>query len=232
MSSVTPAATASTSERLRRKIELVLPELMAAGRAVMTHPRLAELYPEYLFTVHTMVRATVPVLHAALDRASAMAAGDAAAAGVAEYLSHHIREEVNHDVWILEDLEALGRPRAEILRRPPSPTVAALIGSQYYWIHHYHPVVLLGHVEVMEGYPPSEEQVRDLRARTGFPAEAVRSLARHARLDPHHRDDLNAALDRLPLTADQEALMGVNALKSVHLASRALREVVSQTVLG
>ena len=28
----------------------------------------------------------------------------------------------------------------------PSPAVAALVGSQYYWLLHHHPVALLGFV--------------------------------------------------------------------------------------
>ena len=34
-------------------------------------------------------------------------------------------------------------------------TAAALVGAQYYWIRHVHPVALLGYVMLLEGYPPS-----------------------------------------------------------------------------
>ena len=51
--------------------------------------------------------------------------------------------------------------------RPPSPTVAALVGAQYYWIEHVHPVGLLGYVLLLEGWPPTPETVEELRRRTG-----------------------------------------------------------------
>jgi hypothetical protein len=221
----------SHSQQLRDKIELVLPELVTAVRAITDHPQVGELYPEYLVTLHTMVRATVPLMRAGADRSRGLAETDAVAAALATYLTKHIPEEVNHDVWILEDLEVLGRDRASVLSQPPTPTVAALVGSQYYWIYHYHPVALLGYMEIMEGYPPTDEWVRELIAATGLPRQAFRSFDRHARLDIHHRHDLHAVLDDLPLSADHAAIIGVSALQSAHLAARALREVVSSARL-
>lgn len=102
------------------------------------------------------------------------------------------------------------------------------MGSQYYWIFHHHPVALLGYMEIAEGYPPTERQVADLMARTGYPRNAFRSLARHARLDLHHRDELHQVLDRLPLTSRHAAIVGVSALQTVHLASLALEELVAR----
>jgi len=216
----------SHSEQLRAKIELVLPELLTAVHAITEHPRVAELYPEYLIALHGMVRATIPLMRSAAERSQALAETDPVAAALAIYLTKHIPEEVNHDVWLLEDLEVLGWDRATVLAKPPSVTVAALVGSQYYWIFHYHPVALLGYMEIMEGYPPTEQWVRDLIAATGLPQHAFRSFSRHARLDIHHRHDLHAVLDDLPLSADHVAIIGVSALQSAHLAARALREVV------
>ncbi len=223
--------TVRPSENLRLKIGLVLPELQAAGEALDTHPRLAELYPEYLFTLHCMIRATVPVMQTALNRARALAPADPVAAGVAAYLADHVEEERNHDDELLEDLEVLGVPRADVLRRPPSAAVASLVGAQYYWIHHYHPVALLGHIAVMEGYPPSNERVERLISKTGFPRAAFRSLFTHADLDVGHRDEMDAVLDRLPLSPEQWTAVGVSALHTVHQAACALREIVEWDAL-
>jgi hypothetical protein len=219
------AAEYTASERLRRKIELVLPELIAAGRRLFTHPRIDDLYPEYLFTSHCVVRASVPLMEAALRRSRAMAGTDPVAARVAEYLEGHIPEEVQHDEWLLDDLEVLGISRSTVLPRPPSATVAALVGSQYYWIFHYHPVALLGYIELLEGYPPSTAEIEDLMARTGHRREAFRTLLHHARVDPDHGDELNRTLDELPLTAGQSAAVGLSAMNSVHLLAEAIDEV-------
>jgi hypothetical protein len=217
----------SPSRQLRAKIDLVLPLLTAAGRALINHPNFADLYPRYLFTLHCMTRATVPMMQVALDQARLLAPSDPVAAKMVPYLEKHIPEEM-HSHWVLEDLEALGYDRTAILRQLPSATVAALIGAQYYWIAHYHPVALFGYMEIAEGYPPTPEQVNAMIAATGYPAEAFRSLRRHAYLDLEHREELHAVLDSLPVLPEHAAVIGINALQSVELASRAIQEIVTE----
>ena len=217
----------SNSQRLRAKISLVNPELIAASHALRNHPRIADLYPEYLFTLHCITRRPYRSWRQRWSVRAALAGTDPVAAELAPYLEKHIPEEM-HSHWLLEDLEALGRQRSEVLERQPSATVAAAVGSQYYWIFHYHPVALLGYMEVAEGYPPTIEQIEKLMAATGYPREAFRSLRRHARLDIHHRAELHEVLDSLPLTPAHTAIIGVSAMESVHLASRAIREIVER----
>jgi hypothetical protein len=220
------AAEYAESERLRRKIQLVLPELVAAGRRLFTHPRIQDLYPEYLFTSHCVVRASVPLMEVALGRSRSMAGTDPVAARVADYLQGHIPEEAQHDEWLLGDLEVLGIGRSAVLARVPAPTVAALVGSQYYWVFHYHPVALLGYIELLEGYPPSAPEIEDLITRTDYRREAFRTLIHHARLDPDHGDELNRTVDELPLTEEQSAAVGLSAMNSVHLLARVIEEIV------
>jgi hypothetical protein len=216
----TPSAT------LRRKIEVLLPRFVDAGERLIEHPRVRELYPEYLFVSHGVIRASVPLMEAGLERARAEAGTDPACAALAPYLEEHIEEERDHDEWLLGDLEVLGLDRAAVLRRPPSPTVAGLVGAQYYWIFHYHPVVFLGYVSLLEGYPPSSELVERLQQRTGYPSGAFRTMLAHAELDPHHRDELNELLDSLPLTDEQQTALGLNAIWTVATFTQAIDELL------
>jgi hypothetical protein len=213
------------SERLQGTIGLVLGELRQASDRLIAHPRIRELYPEYLFTIHCVIRASVPLMEAAQQRARMLARDDEVAVGLAGYLTEHIEEERDHDKWLLGDLESLGVDRSAVLTRPPSPKVASAVGAQYYWILHYHPVALLGWIALLEGYPPTPEMLDELVVRTGYGRDAFRTLAAHVELDPHHRDELFEALDRLPLTAEQSGVIGLNSMSSVHLLARALDEV-------
>jgi hypothetical protein len=199
--------------------------LAQASRRLASHPRLADLYPEYLITVHTVIRASVPLMEAARGQAEKRAASDAVSAKLARYLDEHIAEERDHDEWLLDDLEELGVDRAAVLARPPTATVAAVVGAQYYWIFHYHPVALLGYIAVLEGYPPTTELVEVIRARTGYRREAFRTLIKHAELDPGHREELDSTLDNLPLTEQQSVVIGVNAMHTVQLLTRCLDEI-------
>ena len=201
-------------------------EYAAASRALWTNPKLAEFFADYLVRTHTIIRASVPLMEAARARAAELAAHDAVAADLAAYLAHHIREERHHDDWLLDDLEALGVAREQVLAQMPSPTVAALVGSQYYWIRHYHPVALLGYIAVLEGTPPVAEHVEGIIRRTGLPRHAFRTILKHADLDPHHRDALDRALDAMPLTADLAATIAISGFSTLNLLGRSLTETV------
>ena len=215
------------SGALRLKLELTGDEYDRAAHALWRHRRLAELIPDYLFRTHSIIRASVPLMEAARDRAASLAAREPVAASLAKYLGQHVNEERHHDDWLLDDLEELGISRETVRSRMPSPTVAALVGAQYYWIHHYHPVAVLGYIAVLEGNPPLESQIAEVIERTGLPERAFRTFIKHARLDPHHRDDLNSALDVMPLTEEHETLIATSALETQHLLALSLREVVN-----
>jgi hypothetical protein len=168
----------------------------------------------------------VPLTEAALRRAQELADIDRPAAPLAVYLEEHVDEERDHDETLLHDLELLGVSRESLAARMPSPAVAALVGSQYYWILHHHPVAFLGYVAVMEGYPPTPELIETLIERTGLPREAFRTYVEHGELDPGHRDHLDRTLDSLPLTIEHEEALGVSAIATAGLAAVALRELL------
>ena len=214
------------SVALRLKLDLAAADYDTAGLAFWRHRRLGELIPDYLFSIHSIIRASVPLMEAARDRAALLAARDPLAASLAGYLSQHVNEERHHDDWLLDDLEVLGISRDAVWSRMPSPTVASLVGAQYYWILHHHPVALLGYIAVLEGNPPLETDIAQVVKRTGLPESAFRTFIKHARLDPHHRDDLDAALDAMPLTEEHEALIATSAIETQHMLGVLLREVV------
>jgi hypothetical protein len=163
---------------------------------------------------------------AAAQQARALPDDDSLAAPLVAYLDEHVDEELDHDEELLDDLELLGVDRATVLGRMPSPAVATLVGSQYYWLHHFHPVTFLGYVGFMEGSPPTPELVETLIERTGYPREAFHTFAEHAELDPGHRDHLDRILDSLPLTAEQEAVLAISATSTAALATGALEELL------
>lgn len=216
------------SALLRSKLALALPLFVATGRRLWEHPRIRDLYPEYLVATHGVIRASVSLMERALERARLAAPQDPAAAGLAAYLEHHVDEERGHDDWLLEDLVVLGRSREDVLALPPSASIAALVGAQYYWIEHYHPVALLGYIGLLEGYPPTIADVDALMARTGYEREAFRTLIRHAELDPLHRDDFDEMLDHLPLSPEQSAVIGLSGLYSINAFTRVVEDVLEQ----
>jgi hypothetical protein len=214
------------AERLHRSIEFVLPELVGATATFLAHPRISELYPEFLFGCYCLARASVPLMEATRKKALEMADDDEVCAALAPYLEEHILEETGHDEWFLEDLEVLGMNRDAILSRPPPATLASTVGAQYYWAFHYHPVAILGFLIALEGNPPSRELIDQLRKGTGHDSRAFRTLIEHAELDPHHGEELNRLLDELSLTRDQSTVVGLSALQTLHLEAVSLVEII------
>jgi hypothetical protein len=192
------------------------------------HPRVAELWPEYLVVQHQIIRATVPLTRVALEQARSLGEDDPVAAPLARYLELHVDEELGHDETLLDDLELLGLLRETVLEPMPSPAVASLVGAPYYWVLHHHPVAVLGYIGVMEGYPPTGELVETLIERTGFPRAAFRTFSEHGELDPGHRDHLDRTLDALPLTERHEQVIGGAAIATVALATRVLEELLQR----
>jgi hypothetical protein len=209
------------SKRLRIKLQISLGPLMEYEHkpenldGIETDPTFAKRFINYIFILHTLMRASVPLMQAAYERCLEIEK-DELISSLIIYYKRHINEELNHDEWLLDDLEAVGIMRREILSRKPSLAVAELVGSQYYWIYHWDPIYLLGYIAVLEGFPPKKEELDRLQQRTGFSEKAFRTLAKHSYLDPHHKDDLDTLLNNLPLRPHHEEWITSNALQTAH----------------
>lgn len=202
------------SQRLRFTIELAARRVNAQAREFWEHPEFTRLYPPYLHALYHSMRATVPLLEFAAERAAAMP-DDPVAAPLAAYYRHHAREELHHDEWLLEDMRVVGMDPDQVRHSAAPADIAELIGAQYYWVAHNHPITVLGCFAVLEGAPPDPDMLDALAARTGLPPEALRTLRKHGVLDPHHRDDLDVVLDTLPMTEFHRQLVSVSALQVV-----------------
>jgi hypothetical protein len=220
------------SARLRQKIELATRPFRVAFKALVTHPRIGELWPRYLVSTHTVIRTTEALMETAVGRARQLADTDPIAAGAAEYFERHIDEERGHDEWVLDDLELLGVARHDVVRRIPSVTAARLVGAQYYWILHYHPVALFGYFAVKEGFPPQPELIEELVERTGYPRAVFHSFAAHGEIDPYHLEELEEALDSLPLMREHETVVGLSAIATSELMAELVAEVIGEPPAG
>lgn len=213
----------ANSERVRDRIALTAPALVAPYARLHDSPDPAS-YADYLVFLHTVVRASVPLMVDAAERLSAMPA-DPIAAGLRSYFERHIPEEEGHDEWLLQDLQVLGMSRDEVLATVPSAHVAAAVGAQYYWIRHHHPVGLLGYIAVLEGHPPTIARVREWIDRTGLPAEAFTTLERHAVADPTHSQELEAVMDSLPLAESHLTCVCLSGMATSAFLACALDDV-------
>jgi hypothetical protein len=195
---------------------------------LLEHPRARELWPIYLATGYHVGRAMVPLMETALERARELAPQDPVADGLAAYLERHILEEMHSDEpggAHLDDLQALGVDPIAVQASLPPPKVAALLGAQYYWIFHHHPVAILGFLE-LEAFHPHRPTLERFIERTGLPREGFRQLLLHASLDAVHARELHRVIDALPLEPYHEQLIGLSALHTIALWADVLHDVV------
>lgn len=205
----------TASARLSAKLDLVHDAFSAYARKLWSGPDARDVYPVYLRVMHAVVRSAVPLMEAALAELRARNEPTPLTAELVAYYAHHMKEEAGHDGWLLQDLAATGHNPAEARDQIPPRAVAAMVGAQYYWIRHFHPVALLGHIAAIEAYHPPSGFALRLAEVTHYPKAAFRSISRHEVLDIHHRRDLFDLIDRLPLEPHHEKIMTVSGLHTI-----------------
>ena len=215
----------SVSRLLRQKIDLVSGQGAEAATTFWQHENFKALFPDFLFMVHSIIRGSVPIMEAALQQARTLPQDPVCPALVA-YLEKHIPEEAHHDDWLLADMERFGMNREEVLKRMPSPTVAKLVGAQYYYIYHHHPLSVLGYIAVLENAPMDPAYLDEIAERNAIPRECLDTLYKHAELDPGHKADLDRFIDSLNLNKDQAGLIGTSAMFTATHYGQALAEIL------
>src|SRR5438045_2976173 len=103
----------SSSALLRQKLALLT--RTEHSERFWTRPDLREIFPEFLLHSHCIIRASVPLMEAAVLESRARAASDSVARELVRYFEHHVGEEQSHDEWLLDDMEALGMKRHDVL---------------------------------------------------------------------------------------------------------------------
>lgn len=204
----------TNSELLWGKIRLAEGRLFAATHTFWNHPELPDLFPRFLIQTHCLMRSGLTMMAVAIERAHRLPE-DPVARALAGYLDVHLREELGHDQWLLDDIGTLGIEEQEVLGAQPCAASVALVGAQYFWMMHLHPVAIMGYLILMEGYAPLVSQLEDIRVRSGAPESAFRCLRRHAEDDPAHLADLNSTLDRMSLSVDQARAVGMCAFAAI-----------------
>jgi hypothetical protein len=217
---------ASNSDVLWAKIRLAEGRLNVASNEFWNHPELAHLLPIFLVQLHRVMQAGLQLMQTARDRALTLP-NDPVARVVAPYLEQHILEEKDHDDWLLDDIGTLGITPIQVASTPPLPAVVSLLGAQYFWALHIHPVTVFGYLIVLEGYPPLAEQLEAIRKRTRLPKTAFRCLMAHADNDPHHIADLNRTLDSMPLSEEQQMYVALSAFHTIDGVASVFEELLA-----
>lgn len=159
-----------------------------------------DLYLRFLEQAYHHVRHTCPLMGAALARCQP--GDERLRAALIEYLD----EEKGHEVWILDDIEALGGDREAAKRSGGDIPVRVLVGYAYYAVEHISPYSLLGMVHVLEGISArlAEPAARAIAAAIGVGEESGSRPAGFSYLKSH------GALDKAHVAFFERLVNGID----------------------
>jgi len=153
-----------------------------------------ELYMDFLGQAYHHVRSTAPLLALA-----------AARCGREDHLYQlalfeYIAEERGHELWILEDIHAVGGDPEQVRRSAPRFPCKVMVGHAYYIVDRVSPYGLLGMIHVLEGMAVAlaGKAVSAIRASIGpSTAGGFKYLTTHGDLDVRHSEFFENLINRM-----------------------------------
>lgn len=188
------AATASEREAL---LDLPLIRAGAAGQVSLA------AYVAFLTEAYHHVKHTVPLLMACGGRLPEQHEW------LREAVAAYIQEEIGHQEWILNDIDACGADAQDVRFGQPDVATEVMVAYAYDTIARGNPIGFFGMVLVLEG-TSVEVATRAglaLRQSLGLGPEAFSYLTSHGALDVGHTDFYANLVNSLDDPADQQALI-------------------------
>lgn len=184
---------------LDREYLLQAPVIAEALAGRISHAR----YLAFLTQAWHHVRHTIPLLMAVGARLPDRHAK------LRNDLIHYLEEEVGHDDWILNDIEAAGGDRHAAAAALPTVETDAMVAYAWDTVQRRNPVGFFGMVYVLEGTSVAlaVKAADEIERAIGLPGKAFTYLRSHGTLDLEHIEHLGGILDGLTDPADQAAVV-------------------------
>jgi pyrroloquinoline quinone (PQQ) biosynthesis protein C len=160
-------------------------------------------YIQFLTQAYHHVKHTVPLLMACGGRLGEEY--EWLRVAVAEY----IEEELGHQEWILNDIEACGGDREQVRNSRPAPATELMVSYAYDMINRVNPVGFFGMVQVLEGtsIAIADNAAEAIRASLNLPKRAFSYLSSHGALDVEHVEFFKGLMNRIDKERDQAQII-------------------------
>lgn len=162
-----------------------------------------ETYIAFLTEAYHHVKHTVPLLMACGSRLPERLEW------LREALVHYIDEEVGHQEWILNDLEALGIDKDSVRYGKPSIETELMVSYAYDVITRGNPVGFFGMVFVLENTSSTIATfaAQQIASVLSLPPNAMSYMISHGSLDVEHMEHFAQAMNRLDSEDDKQAVL-------------------------
>jgi pyrroloquinoline quinone (PQQ) biosynthesis protein C len=124
-------------------------------------------------------------------------------------LLHYLEEEMGHDDWILNDIEAAGGDRQAVVASVPNVETDAMVAYAWDVAQRRNPLGFFGMVFVLEGTSVAlaVRAADEIERALSLPKSAFTYLRSHGTLDLEHIEHLGGILDGLTDREDQSAVI-------------------------
>ncbi len=162
-----------------------------------------ESYLAFLGQAYHHVKHTVPLLMATGGRLPERLEW------LREAIGEYIEEEMGHQEWILNDIEACGADKEAVRRDTPMAATELMISYAYDTIHRNNPAGFFGMVLVLEGTSVAlaTHAAGNIEQSLDLPIAAFSYLNSHGSLDVGHVDFYEGLMNRLDEDADKQAVV-------------------------
>ncbi len=124
-------------------------------------------------------------------------------------VGEYIEEEMGHQEWILDDIEACGFDKEQVRHGKPGTATELMVAYAYDMIHRVNPIGFFGMVLVLEGTSTAvaSHAARAISASLDLPANCFSYLTSHGALDVEHTRFYEELVNNISDEHDQALLI-------------------------
>lgn len=182
-----------------RKALLSLPliTLGAAGELSL------EAYVAFLTQAYHHVKHTIPLLMSTGGRLEERYEWLRVATG------EYIEEEIGHQEWVLNDIEACGFDKEKVRHGKPGLATELMVSYAYDMVNRVNPIGFFGMVLVLEGTSTAvaSHAAKAISQSLNLPANCFSYLASHGALDVEHTQFYEEIVNKISDEKDQQLLV-------------------------
>ena len=152
-----------------------------------------ETYIAFLSEAYHHVKHTVPLL---MLTGSRIAEADE---WLRTLMAEYIDEEIGHEKWILNDIQACGGDKQKVKESEPAFATELMVSYAYDSVSRINPLCFLGMVHVLEGTSVqlATHAANSIQASLSLPDKAFTYLISHGDLDQDHQKFFEGLINRL-----------------------------------
>jgi pyrroloquinoline quinone (PQQ) biosynthesis protein C len=138
-------------------------------------------------------------------------------------MAEYIEEELGHEQWVLNDIEACGGNRQTVIESEPAFATELMVSYAYDAINRINPLCFLGMVHVLEGtsVQMATNAAESIQKSLSLPNKAFTYLISHGDLDVDHTQFFEDLVNRL--NAEQLEIVIHSCKRFYHLYAEIFR---------